>query len=352
MTIMTQLALIFSIVFCIMSLASAAEPSNADDAGEQLAKAGKVDLGIHDPSTIIKQGDRYWVFGTGPGVIVAYSDDLIHWHRAGSIFKKGEYPKWITDVVPSQKGFFWAPDVIYHDGKYMVYYSVSAMGKRTSAIALATSPTLDTEADNFGWTDEGIVIQTTEDNDYNAIDPAILFDQEGRMWMVFGSFWSGIKLIELDPKTGKRITEDSPMHALAWYQSIEAAAMTFHDGHYYLFVNWGRCCSGMESTYNIRVGRSRDITGPYIDKDGKKLIDGEGSPFLGTEEPNFIGPGHVGVLNDDDGKQYVSVHFYDGSQDGKPMLAIRELQWDADGWPKLPGPGDGAAFEGWHRKKK
>ncbi len=319
-------------------------------AAEQLAAAGKRDLGVHDPSTIVKEGDRYWMFGTGRGVRIFYSDDLEAWHRDGSIFPRDGYPDWITDVAESQRGHFWAPDVVRHNGRFFVYYSVSAFGKQTSAIALASSPTLDREADDYGWTEHGIVVRTNEDSDHNAIDPAVLFDQDGRMWMTYGSFWSGMKLIELDPDTGMRL-EDSPTHSLAWYDSIEAPAIYFHDGFYYLWVNWGRCCNGLDSTYNIRVGRSRDITGPYVDKDGKPMMEGGGSAFLGTEDPAFIGPGHVGVLVDDDGSEKLSVHFYDGADEGRPKLAVRALAWDDDGWPRSPGPGMETAFEGWDRKR-
>jgi arabinan endo-1,5-alpha-L-arabinosidase len=86
------------------------------------------------------------------------------------------------------------------------------------------------------------------------------------LWLVFGSFWSGIKLIQLDPKTGKRLKEDTTIHSLAFHKDIEAAAIYQHDGYFYLFVNWGACCRGVNSTYEIRAGRSREITGPYLDK--------------------------------------------------------------------------------------
>lgn len=320
-------------------------------AAEQVAAAGKRELEVHDPSTIIREGGRYWVFSTGPGVRAAYSDDLVEWHRAGSLFAISQLPGWITDVAESQKGHFWAPDAVIHNGRFLVYYSVSAFGKQTSAIALASTPTLDIDAENFGWTDHGIVVQTSETSDHNAIDPAVFFDQDGRLWMAYGSFWTGLKLIELDPDTGMRIAPDSPTHALAWNDSIEAPAIVFHDGFYYLFVNWGRCCNGMNSTYNIRVGRSRDVVGPYVDKDGKPMMEGGGSAFLGTAEPAFIGPGHVGVFVDDGGTERLSVHFYDGTQEGKAMLALRELRWDDDGWPHTPGPGSGAEYEGWERRK-
>jgi arabinan endo-1,5-alpha-L-arabinosidase len=153
--------------------------------------------------------------------------------------------------------------------------------------------------------------------------------------MAYGSFWSGIKLMQLDPGTGKRIAADSPIHSLAHKDQIEAAAIHRHDGHYYLFVNWGRCCRGVQSTYNIRVGRGREITGPYLDKEGVDLLKGGGSLVLETEG-RFIGPGHAGILDDGD-RTWMSYHFYDGEQSGRPKLAIRPLEWAKDGWPIVKG---------------
>ena len=307
----------------------AAETASTPNADALLARLGKRDARVHDPSTIVKCKDEYWLFATGMGLDSWRSHDLIRWERGPRVF--ADLPKWITGVVPDQKGHFWAPDVIFHDGRYLLYYAVSKFGKRTSAIGLASNPTLDPADPGYQWADHGIVVQTKESDDFNAIDPSVYRDVDGRLWLAFGSFWSGIKLIELDPVSGGRITPDSPIYALAWHKSIEAACLYRHGDFYYLFVNWGICCRGVDSTYEIRVGRSRSITGPYLDKEGVDLLKDGGSAFMATDGP-FIGPGHVGILVENK-RTWVSVHFYDGTRKGMPTLAIRPLRWSDGGWP-------------------
>jgi len=184
---------------------------------------------VHDPSTILNVDNRFWCFSTGVGVLSLYSDDLSEWHLGPRVMP--EPPAWVHDVVPGHRGHFWAPDVIHWQDRYLLYYSVSAFGKRTSAIALASNPTLDPDKCDFEWTDNGIVIQTTEKSDFNAIDPSVFASSDGKLWMAFGSFWSGIKLIELDPQTGKRIAPDSPIHSLAHQEEIEAPTLHFRDGY-------------------------------------------------------------------------------------------------------------------------
>jgi arabinan endo-1,5-alpha-L-arabinosidase len=318
---------------CSGLITFAAESAASSDSEEQgsavLSAAGKRQLRVHDPSTIVKEGDVYWLFSTGRGVSAFRSLDLIEWERGPSVFPV--LPDWITEVAASQRGHFWAPDVIRQNDRYWLYYSVSAFGKNTSAIALATSPTLNPDDGQFGWKDEGIVVRSEEQDNFNAIDPAVTRDEEGRLWMSFGSFWSGIKLIELDPATGHRIAPDAPMHALARKKEIEAPAIYRHEGYYYLFVNWGICCRGVNSTYNVRVGRSQKITGPYVDRDGVDLREGGGTLFLESEGP-FFGPGHVGIF-EEEGHHWVSVHFYDGTNRGQPTLALRPIRWEDDGWP-------------------
>jgi arabinan endo-1,5-alpha-L-arabinosidase len=287
----------------------------------------------HDPSTILKHNDTYWTFATGHGVSSLFSRDLVTWERGPAVFP--EFPDWITDVTPKQRGHFWAPDVIFHQGRYLLYYSVSTFGQRTSAIALAISPSLDPNEPGYSWKDHGIVIQTTNDDNYNAIDPCVVQAEDGRLWLAFGSFWSGIKLMELDPQSGKRIAPDSPIYSLAYKNEIEAPAIYRHEGYYYLFVNWGRCCRGLNSTYNIRVGRSREITGPYLDQEGVDLAKGGGSLLL-ESEGRFIGPGHAGILMEG-GRYLMSFHFYDGEENGRPKLAIRPLTWGDGGWPRIQG---------------
>jgi len=244
-------------------------------------------------------------------------------------------PVWTTNVTPRHRGYFWAPDVIHHNGRFLVYYSVSQFGVNTSAIGLASNPTLDPADPNYRWTDEGIVIETRKTNDFNAIDPHLIKTPAGELWMALGSFWSGIKLVQLDPRTGRRLSPESPIHSLAYEKEIEAAAIHHHDGFFYLFVNWGKCCRGVNSTYELRVGRSRQVTGPYLDKEGVDMMKKGGTQFLVTEGA-FIGPGHAGIF-EEGGKSWFSCHFYDATQRGRSTLAIRPLEWGTDGWPALKG---------------
>ncbi len=297
---------------------------------EPLADFARRDALVHDPSTIVKCKDEFWVFATGRGIVSRHSSDLKHWSNGPPVFATA--PEWTTNTIRANHGFFWAPDVFYLTNRYLLYYAISSWGKRDSAIGLATNVTLDPNDPAYRWADCGLVIRTTEQDDYNAIDPAILPGSEGRLWLAFGSYWSGIKLIELNPQTGLRIAADSPVFSLAHHDSIEASYIYGHDDYYYLFVNWGQCCRGTNSAYNIRVGRSRDPVGPYLDKAGHDMLHDGGTIFLQTDG-DFIGPGHAGIVSAD-GQDWVSCHFYDGAHRGRPTLGIFPLRWGADGWPE------------------
>ena len=300
---------------------------------EQSASRGVV---TRDPSSIVKCKDEFWVFYTGRGVPTFRSKDLVKWERGPAVFKSA--PEWIPKTVPENRGLsYWAPDIIKVGDRYLLYYSVSSMGTMTSAIGLATNPTLDPDDPAYKWTDQGIVVQTHEGqagDAYNAIDPALFQDRDGSLWMTFGSYWTGIKLIQLDPKTGKQIAPDSKLVSLAYNRSIEAAHLCRHDDYYYLFVNWDSCCRGANSTYNIRVGRSKSVTGPYLDKAGVNLMNSGGSMFLATTNGPLIGPGHAGTLNADGKTWFTSCFEGDLRMDGKATLAIMPLSWTADGWPE------------------
>ena len=177
-------------------------------------------------------------------------------------------------------------------------------------------------------------MRTKEGDDYNAIDPSIFHDPDGTLWLTFGSYWSGIKLIQLDPLTGKRIAPDSKVYAIAFNDSIEASYLCKHGTYYYLFVNWGSCCQGPKSTYNIRVGRSSAVTGPYLDKAGVDMMNSGGSVFLATTNGPLIGPGHAGTFSAM-GRDWFSSDFEgDLRMGGKATLAIMPLRWNADGWPE------------------
>ncbi|UCG59546.1 MAG: arabinan endo-1,5-alpha-L-arabinosidase [Phycisphaerales bacterium] len=291
---------------------------------------------VHDPSTIVKCKDEYWLFSTGRGVRSRRSKDLLTWQSGPQVFLSP--PAWAAEAVPGNRGYFWAPDVIGLQNRFLLYYSVSRWGVNTSAIALATTLTLDPDDPDYGWTDLGIVIRSDEGDDFNAIDPAVTQDAKGNLWLAFGSFWSGIKLIQLDPSTGKRISPDSPIYSLAYHDSIEAPFIFSHGGYHYLFVNWGLCCRRTNSTYNIRIGRSAEITGPYLDKNGADMLEGGGSLFLETKGQS-IGPGHAGIISEGD-TDWLSYHYYDGNRRGSATLALRRLRWNADGWPEILEPPD------------
>jgi arabinan endo-1,5-alpha-L-arabinosidase len=229
---------------------------------------------------------------------------------------------------------YWAPDIMKVGGRYLLYYAVSSMGKMTSAIGLATNSTLDPSDPAYRWIDEGVVVRTREGDNYNAIDPTVFQDTDGSLWLTFGSYWSGIKLIQLDPKTGKRLAPDSEMYPMAYNESIEASYLCKHDDYYYLFVNWGSCCQGPKSTYNIRIGRSTIITGPYLDKAGVDMLHSGGSVFLATINGPLIGPGHAGTLTTEGKTWFTSDFEGDLRMNGKATLAIMPLRWITDGWPE------------------
>lgn len=297
---------------------------------EQSASRGIV---TRDPSSIVQCKDEYWVFYTGRGVPSYHSKDLVKWERGPAVFKAA--PDWIAEAVPENRRMsYWAPDIMKLGDRYLLYYSVSSFGKMTSAIGLATNPTLDPEDPAYHWTDQGLVVRTKDGDGYNAIDPSVFADSDGSLWLTFGSYWSGIKLIQLDPKTGKRLAPDSKLHALAYNDSIEASYLCRQDDYYYLFVNWGSCCQGPKSTYNIRIGRSKAVTGPYLDKAGADMMHKGGSVFLATTNGPLIGPGHAGTLNAQGKSWFTSDFEGDVRREGRATLAIMPLRWNADGWPE------------------
>jgi arabinan endo-1,5-alpha-L-arabinosidase len=289
------------------------------------------DLAIHDPSAVVKCDDQWWVFGTGFGILSRSSSDLRSWRSGPPVFTNA--PAWRTNVAVRHNGRFWAPDVIRVSGRYLLYYSVSSWGSRESAIGLATNATLNPGSPGYQWHDGGLVVRTTTRDDHNAIDPGVTLDADGRLWMTFGSYWSGIKLVELNPATGLRLATNSPMHSLAWHESIEAACLYRHADLYYLLVNWGQCCRGTTSSYEITMGRSRAITGPYLDAEGKDMMAGGGSSFL-SSNGDYVGPGHAGIVRVGDA-DWLSYHYYDRRNRGRSMLDLLPIAWSTNGWPQV-----------------
>jgi arabinan endo-1,5-alpha-L-arabinosidase len=317
---------------CASASGQATSPATmpASDLALTAQAAGVRGLVCHDPSTIVQCKGEFWVFYTGNGVQSAHSMDLMTWlpgPRMGALTA----PVWVADAAPNnRRNNFWAPEVIKLGERYLLYYAVSSFGSNVSAIGLASNATLDPTDAAYKWVDQGIVVQSQRSDKFNAIDPALAQDEQGGLWMSFGSFWSGIKMIQLDPNTGRRIAPDSPVYALAHHSSIEASYVYRHGKYFYLLVNWGLCCRGVNSTYNIRMGRSEKITGPYLDKDGVDMMKDGGSLLLGSEG-EFIGPGQAGIL-ELNGKEWMSFH-YEADTRRRNTLAIRPLSWDGAGWP-------------------
>jgi len=317
------------LLFLAGSLAPHARADDSTPAPSAPTLTGE--LHVHDPSTIVQEGDTWWLFTTGTGIGTRFSTDLAHWEKGPNVFANP--PDWTASAVPKFRGYFWAPDLLRLNDTWHLYYAVSTFDSQVSAIGLATNPTLDPNNSAYLWTDCGPVLQSAKGDPYNAIDPSLLLDDSNQLWMSFGSFWKGIMLVELDPATGLRTGPHSPIRPLAWHESIEASYLYRHNDFYYLFVNWGLCCRGVKSTYNIRVGRSRDLTGPYLDRDGADLRHDGGTLLLDTVGTR-IGPGQTGIFTAQ-GREWFSYHYYDATQDGKSMLGLQPLSWSNDDWPQL-----------------
>jgi arabinan endo-1,5-alpha-L-arabinosidase len=214
---------------------------------------------------------------------------------------------------------------------------VSHFGENRSVIGLVTNKTLDSESDDYEWVDEGLVVESTFADNYNCIDPNLILDADGVPWLAFGSFWSGIKMRRLDFETGKPSEEDDTLYSLAQRTvnngAVEAPFIIRKDDFYYLFASFDFCCRGADSTYYVVVGRSENVTGPYIDRDGIEMMQGGGTQITFPTE-RWRGPGHNAILQED-GVDYLVCHAYDAEQNGASTLRIAPLVWDEDGWPAI-----------------
>jgi arabinan endo-1,5-alpha-L-arabinosidase len=297
------------------------------------------DLRIHDPS-VIQIGGEFVAVGTGEqgpthgAIRVKTSLDGIRWTDEGLIGQGP--PAWARATLGFKPLNVWAPSITRRGTTVFLYYCLSSFGGNTSAIGLMTNTSFDPARPGEGWQDQGLVLMS-RDSDFNAIDPFRIDLSDGRAYLAFGSFWSGIKLSRLDPETGKLIRSDAPRIALASRNggAIEAASILEHEGQFYLFVSFDQCCKGVASTYNIRVGRADRIEGPYRDKDGKAMLEGGGSLVLATNG-RFIGPGGQEAVKTLGGEM-LAYHYYDGDAAGAAKLQFSPILWSADGWPEL-GP--------------
>lgn len=296
---------------------------------------------MHDP-VIAEENGKYYVFSTGSHIIIICSEDMLHWEFCGRVWEQD--PEW-TREVNRNLADLWAPDISYFNDKWHLYYAASNFGQQNSAIGLATNRTLDQSSPDYAWVDEGIVLRSNVGDDWNAIDANLMFDTEGNPWLSWGSFWNGLYMRRIDPATGKFDETNSEVHHIASRRTppedstaIEAPFIIHRGDFYYLFASFDQCCRGVNSTYNVRVGRSPEVTGPYIDADGVPMLESGGTMLL-QAYGRWRGPGHNGMLirgDSDDREEWIVYHAYDGSGAGVPKLRIERVHWDDQGWPWLP----------------
>ena len=269
---------------------------------------------IHDPSTIMESDGKYYTFGTGGGGLI--SEDGWTWNSGAE-----------------RPGGGAAPDAIKIGDRYLVVYGATGGGLgggHNGKILTMWNKTLDPNSPDFEFSEPILVAQSDGVEDNDAIDPGLLLDpNDGRLWCSYGTYFGFIRLIELDPNTGARIDGNEAIDIAI---DCEATDLEYRDGWYYLLGTHGTCCDGANSTYNIIVGRSKNVTGPYIDNMGREMLKGGGKLVIASRDTH-IGPGHFGRYIIEEGVEKMSCHFEaDLEQSGRSVLGIRPLLWK-DGWP-------------------
>ncbi|MEZ2337981.1 family 43 glycosylhydrolase [Mucilaginibacter sp. RCC_168] len=281
-------------------------------AGKTIAQIGKPF--IHDPSTIAACDGKFYTFGTFGGGLI--SEDGWTWNGGG--------------VRPGGGA---APDVLKIGDRYLIVYGATGgglAGGHNGTILSMWNKSLDPKSPDFKYSDPVKVASSDGIEDNDAIDPGLLLDPtDGRLWLSYGTYFGYIRLVELDPKTGKRVEGNKALNIAI---DCEATDLLYRDGWYYLLGTHGTCCDGPNSTYNIVVGRSRKITGPYIDNIGRSMLKGGGKMVVAAGD-RLIGPGHFGRVVVADGVEKMSCHYEaDLDQSGRSVLGIRPLLWK-NGWP-------------------
>lgn len=226
-----------------------------------------------------------------------------------------------------------APDAVKIGDRYLVAYSATGGGLgggHSGQVLTMWNKTLDPTSPDFAYTEPVVVASSEEDEDCDAIDPGLLLDPtDGRLWLSYGTYFGFIRLVELDPETGKRKEGNEPINIAI---DCEATDLLYKDGWYYLLGTHGTCCDGPNSTYNIVVGRSRKVTGPYVDNMGRKMLEGGGKMVLAARY-GLVGAGHFGRFVEENGVEKMSCHFEaDLERGGRSVLSIFPLLWK-DGWP-------------------
>ena len=280
--------------------------------GTAIAQIGKPF--IHDPSTIMESDGKYYTFGTCGGGLI--SEDGWTWNGGAE-----------------RPGGGAAPDAIKIGDRYLIAYGATGGGLgggHNGRILTMWNKTLDPKSPDFKYTEPIVVAASEGMEDSDAIDPGLLLDPtDGRLWVSYGTYFGYIRLVELDPKTGKRVEGNKAIDIAI---DCEATDLMYRDGWYYLLGTHGTCCDGANSTYNIVVGRSKKVTGPYLDNMGRDMLKGGGKMVI-SSGGRINGAGHFGRTDLGEGVQKISCHYEaDLDQGGRSVLGIRPLLWK-NGWP-------------------
>ena len=269
---------------------------------------------IHDPSTIMECDGKYYTFGTGGGGLI--SEDGWNWYPGA--------------VRPGGGA---APDAMRIGDRYLVAYSATGGGLgggHAGRVLTMWNRTLDPSSPDFAYTEAIEVASSEVDEDCDAIDAGLFMDPvTGRLWCTYGTYFGFIRIVELDPRTGARVEGNQPVDIAI---DCEATTVIWRDGWYYLLGTHGTCCDGVNSTYNIVAGRSRKVTGPYVDNMGRDMLAGGGKMVVDADDRQF-GAGHFGRYVEDEGVEKMSFHWEaDLDRSARSVLAVRPLLWE-DGWP-------------------
>jgi arabinan endo-1,5-alpha-L-arabinosidase len=281
----------------------------------------------HDPSHIIKCGNKYYVFSTGGNIGTMSSPDLINWTAEKAAFSNFPVPSWIGNYVSGFTGGYWAPDCIFMNGRYYLYYCAASWGTPNCVVGVASSPTLDSKAANYKWTDLGMVAYANSNKMIDAIDPYAFRDTNKKVFLTYGGYNGGNAVGEVDTITGKYKTTPTKVASKG-----EGTAMMKKGNYYYFFEQHGSCCDGVNSTYYITCGRSTNPLGPYVDDKGVSLSTSYGVTVI-KKSGKFIGPGHFGLLQEN-GIDFASFFYDDGDNGGSPTLGIGRLNM-VNGWPQV-----------------
>ncbi|GBU06961.1 arabinan endo-1,5-alpha-L-arabinosidase [Bacteroidales bacterium] len=281
-----------------------------------------VDVSLPDPSIIRDADGTFYLYATENtrNVPIYKSSNLVDWSFVGTAFNDQSRPTF------EEKGAIWAPDINFIDGQYVLYYSMSVWGGEwTCGIGLATA-----KEPQGPFVDHGKLFRSNEIAVQNSIDPFYI-EQDDKKFLFWGSF-SGIYAIQLS-QNGLLLMSEAQKQQVAG-SAYEGVYIHKKDDYYYLFASIGSCCEGVKSTYTTVVGRSKQVLGPYLNKQGASMMDNQHEVIL-SKNAHFVGAGHNSeIVQDEDGKDWFLYHAVDLKNPSGRVLMLDEIKW-VEGWPSI-----------------